>query len=307
MSRNVCNLTEVNAAVCSTPEEFFNAVRSAAVIGTLQASYTDFVGVQKYWKEVSEREALLGVSITGQSEAQSLLTDDLLRRGANLSVDVNKEWSKRIGINRAARITTVKPSGTASSWLGTTAGVHAGHELHYLRRVRLDKDTPLGHALIRNYEEFVVDDPFSETNLIISIPVRMREDTLLRKQETSLQLLERVKRVYQNWILPGHIRGDNTHNVSLTVSYLPGDKSAIKKWMLENRDYYHGIALAPYDTGDYQYTPYSPEIHPEVFDILKRRFNKITEKFDFDVIKERTDHTDVQAEAACTSGSCDLR
>lgn len=110
-----CNLTEINAQACSTQEQFLNAVKSATIIGTLQASYTNFNYLQPAWRKNAEEDALLGVSITGQAANWKLLSDDVLNDGAELAIEVNKDWAEKIGINPAARITTTKPSGSTSS------------------------------------------------------------------------------------------------------------------------------------------------------------------------------------------------
>jgi ribonucleoside-diphosphate reductase alpha chain len=305
-SRGVCNLTEVNVAKCFSREQFFKAIESATIIGTLQATYTDFKYVQAEWKKNAEEEALLGVSITGQAENIAILTEENLREGARIAVETNKIWAKKLGINPAKRITTTKPSGTTSSWLGTTAGIHAGHEIRYLRRVRLARETSLGKALLKNFGEFCIDDPTSSSDMIISVPVRMYDNVLLRSQETALQCLERMKKLYTNWIVPGHIEGPNTHNISLTINYREHEKESIKEWMINNKDFYYGISLIPFDGGDYSYLPYSQAIHPEVFEILEKGFNKCASEFDFNSIREKKDHTDFKAEAACAGGACTL-
>ena len=300
----VCNLTEVNASTCLSKEDWLKAVETATIIGTLQASYTNFSYIQPEWKKNAEQESLLGVSITGQAENIAILTPENLQEGAKLAVEINKKWAEKIGINPAKRITCVKPSGTASSWLGTTAGIHAGHAIKYLRRVRLDKESKLGKALQRYFPNFIVPDTFKEGDIIIQIPISMYETTLLRTQETSIQLLERMKNVYDNWILPGHVEGDNTHNVSLTVSYHEHEKNNIKEWMIENRESYIGISLIPFDGGDYAYLPYSQPPHPEVFDILEKSFKQCEKNFKFENIKEKKDMTEHKNEAACAGGAC---
>jgi len=303
-NRGVCNLTEVNAAQCFSVDEFLLACRVAAILGTLQASFTDFKYVHSDWKKNAEEEALLGISITGQAENQQLLTAETLQAGAAVAVATNKEWAAKLDINPALRVTTTKPSGTSSSWFGTTPGVHAGHELRYLRRVRLEKTSALARTLSRKFHAFVLDDPYSAEDIIMQIPIRMYDTTLLRSQETAVQCLERVKTLYHNWIVPGHLSGPNTHNISLTINYHRHEEEAIKQWMLANRDSYYGISLIPYEGGDYPYLPYSAAPHPEVFDILEKTFNVLDADFDFDKIKEVHDFTDLAGEAACGGGAC---
>jgi ribonucleoside-triphosphate reductase (thioredoxin) len=305
-NRGVCNLTEINAAMCFSREDWMLAVEAATIIGTLQASYTDFSYVHEDWKRNADAEALLGVSITGQAENQQILTVENLRDGAKFAVGVNQLWAQKLGINPAKRITTTKPSGTSSSWLGTTAGIHAGHATRYLRRVRMDKFSHLAKALMKRFPAFVVDDPFNQEDIVMQIPVEMYDTCLLRSQETAVQCLERMKRIYDHWIVPGHVDGDNTHNVSLTINYHEHEKEAIKQWMIANRDSYYGISLIPYDGGDYKYLPYSQPPHPEVFEILKKSFNAASENFNFSEIKEKKDNTNFKGEAACAGGACTL-
>lgn len=305
-SMGVCNLTEINAAQCFSKEDWLKAVVSATIIGTLQATYTDFKYVQPEWKKNADDEALLGVSITGQAEAQAILTAENLAEGAKTAVEVNKLWAAKLGIKPARRITTTKPSGTSSSWLGTTAGVHAGHEIRYIRRVRMDKVSALGKVLSKRFPAFVVEDPFNSNDMIMQVPIKLYDTTLLRSQETAVQCLERVKGLYDNWIMPGHVEGPNTHNISLTINYHEHEKEAIKRWMLDNRDSYYGISLIPYDGGDYKYLPYSQPPHPEVFEILDKAFALIAEDFRFEDIKERKDNTDFKGEVACAGGACSL-
>lgn len=305
-SYGVCNLTEVNVSRCLSKEQFLKAIESATIIGTLQASYTDFKGVQPMWKHNAEADALLGVSLTGQAENIQILTPDNLREGALLSIQVNRDWAKKLRVNPAKRITTTKPSGTASSWLGTTAGVHAGHEIRYLRRVRIDRETALGKALSKHFAEFVANDQHTPSNIIMQVPIKLHDTVLLRNQENALQCLERVKLLNKHWILPGHLEGANTHNTSLTINYHEHEKEAIKDWMLNNKESYYGISLIPYDGGDYAYLPYSRPVEKELFEILEKRFNTIHEAFSFDDILEKKDNTAPQAEAACAGGVCTL-
>jgi ribonucleoside-diphosphate reductase alpha chain len=305
-SYGVCNLTEINAAKCFSREDWLAAVTSATIIGTLQATYTNFSYVQDEWKKNADDEALLGVSITGQAEAQAILTPENLTDGAKIAVEINKLWANKLGINQAKRITTTKPSGTSSSWLGTTAGVHAGHEIRYVRRVRMDRQSALAKALARRFPAFVVEDPFNNNDIIMQVPIKLYDTTLLRSQETAVQCLERVKGLYDNWIKPGHVEGANTHNISLTINYHEHEKDAIRRWMLANRDSYYGISLIPYDGGDYKYLPYSQPPHPEVFEILDKAFSAIAEDFKFEEIKEKKDNTNFKGEVACAGGACSL-
>jgi len=303
-----CNLTEINAEACKTREEFMNAVVSATTIGTLQASYTNFTYLQPAWRKNAEEDALLGVSITGQAANWNLLDEDTLRAGASLSKTVNESIANKIEINPAARITTTKPSGSTSSWWGTTSGIHAAHAPYYLRRIRVDRKDAFGQYLIQTFGEdeansgsFIETDEFSKENIIVTIPMRM-DGAILREQESAIDLMERAKHIYRNWIENGHVRGENTHNVSLTVSYKAEEMEAIKAWMVENSDSWAGISLLPYDGGDYTQTPFEEISEFEYYQWL----HKIPSSVDFSVINYGGTVDERLGEIACAGGACEI-
>jgi ribonucleoside-diphosphate reductase alpha chain len=171
----------------------------------------------------------------------------------------------------------------------------------------MDKFSALAKALAKKFPAFVVDDPFNSNDMIMQVPIKLYDTTLLRSQETAVQCLERVKKLYDNWILPGHVEGVNTHNISLTINYHEHEKEAIKRWMIENKDSYYGISLIPYDGGDYKYLPYSQPPHAEVFEILDKAFSQIAENFSFEEVREKKDNTNFSGEAACAGGACLLQ
>lgn len=260
--RGFCNLTETNVAACRDEEEFLMAIKTAAIIGTLQASYTEFDYIHPDWRKNAEEEALLGVSMTGQAQNWGLLSADLLQAGARAVREENQLWAEMLDIKPAARSTTVKPAGNSSAWLGTTSGIHAAHADFFLRRVRVDRKDNLGSYLIENYGEdepesgsFIERDKFNSENIVVTMPIKMA-GAIKRGEESAVDLLERAKHVYVNWVLPGHLEGENTHNVSLTVSYKPEEQDEIQAWMLANSDYWAGVALLPYDGGGYIQAPF---------------------------------------------------
>lgn len=266
----LCNLTEVNVAACNNVEEFLHAVEQATLIGTLQASYTSFEYLQPKWRETCEREALLGVSLTGQAqkwtELESWLKHPRLRTCVQ---DTNRQIAELIGINPSARITTTKPSGTTSAWLGTTSGIHAAHSNYYIRRVRVDISDPIA-KLVKDCA-FVEPDVFNPENLVVSIPIAS-PDAITRKEESAIDLMERAKYIHTHWISIGHIEGDNTHNVSLTVSYTPEEKEKIIEWLIENNKSWAGISFLPYDGGTYRQAPFE-EITEDCYSLLRRAFD----------------------------------
>lgn len=295
----LCNLTEVNVAACNNKEEFLKAVEAATVIGTLQAGYTDFKYIQDKWKANCEEEALLGVSLTGQAqkwkELEHWLKDDI----GELVKEVNAQVAETIGINPSARITTTKPSGSTSAWLGTTSGIHAAHSEYYIRRVRVDVSDPIV-SLIKD-SSFVEEDLFNKENLVISIPIAS-PDAITRNEESALDLMNRALFIHKNWIKPGHSVGPNTHNVSLTVSYEPEEKEEIVEWLITHQEHWTGISFLPYDGGTYRQAPFE-EISEDAHNLLTKAFDIATlEGANYKgVVDERL------GELACQGNSCEIK
>lgn len=299
--KQMCNLTEVNVAACKTFQELVEAVQAAALLGTLQAARTDFPYISPRWKENCDEEALLGVSLTGLAQKWEWVSHaPTLKYLGHIATAVNSRWAHKLGIKPSNRVTCVKPSGTASAYLGTTSGIHAAHSPHYLRRVRVDSTHPVcRHLLDILGPDFIEVDVFNPDNMVISIPVKM-SDAIIREDESARHLMERAKLVAEYWVAAGHVRGDNTHNVSMTVSFKEEEWDEVVRWMWDNRDYYNGISLLPFDGGSYQQAPFEA--------ITEEEYKKLLKKFpEVDFSKVRyVEHTDDrQGEAACASGACE--
>ena len=294
-----CNLCEVNVSDVETQQELNDRVGAATLIGTLQASYTNFHYLRDVWRRTTEKDALLGVGMTGIGSGRVQQFD--LEATSKLAVETNKYYAIEIGVNPAARITTVKPSGTTSCVLGTSSGVHAWHNDYYVRRIRVGKNEAIYTYLTLHHPELVHDDFFKpETQAVISIPQRAPNDGILR-HETSLELLERVKDIYNRWIVPGHREGNNTHNVSCTVSVREEEWEEVGKWMWQNREYYNGIAVLPYFGGNYKQAPFE-DIDEETFEGM---FIKLKE-VDLSNVVEVIDNTNLTGELACAGASCEI-
>ena len=294
-----CNLCEVNVSDVETQQELNDRVVAATLIGTLQASYTNFHYLRDVWRRTTEKDALLGVGMTGIGSGRVQQFD--LETTSKLAVETNKYYAIEIGVNPAARITTVKPSGTTSCVLGTSSGVHAWHNDYYVRRIRVGKNEAIYTYLTVHHPELVHDDFFKpETQAVISIPQRAPNDGILR-HETSLELLERVKDIYNRWIVPGHREGNNTHNVSCTVSVREEEWEEVGKWMWQNREYYNGIAVLPYFGGNYKQAPFE-DIDEKTFEGM---FIKLKE-VDLSNVVEVIDNTNLTGELACAGSSCEI-
>ena len=302
-SQGLCNLTEINASLCTNEFDFAQAAYYATVLGTFQASLTNFTYVNPRWKKVAEEDALLGVSITGQAQNWQGMQSWDIAEIADMTKLWNNELAKELGINLAARITTTKPSGTTSTVLGTTAGIHGAYAPHYLRRVRIAKDDPMAIYLQQKLpKELVEEDQFQPSLLCIGLPIKM--SGIVASEESCLEQLERAKFVHQNWIKPGHNRGPNTHNVSLTCYYKDGqDNEVLKDWMWENRNSYSGISLLPQDTHTYIQAPYEA-ISEAKYQELESKVLAIN--LDLGEIRYWTDYDSRQEVSGCEGTLCSL-
>mgnify|MGYP003140109389 FL=1 len=295
-----CNLTEVNVSDVETQEELNNRVRAATFIGTLQASYTDFHYLRAAWKRATEKDALVGVSMTGIASGKVLSLDT--GEAASVVKKENARVAKILGINAAARTTCIKPAGTTSLTLGTSSGIHAWHAPYYIRRIRVGKNEAIYQHLQQMHPELVEDEYFRpHDTAVIHIPQRAPEGSILRS-ESALEMLERVKLFSSNWIKKGHRKGQNTHNVSATVTIKEDEWDKVGEWMWENRNFYNGLSVLPHDGGTYVQAPFE--------DCDEQTYNTMLEalqEVDLSSIVEMQDDTDLQGELACAGGSCEIK
>lgn len=294
-----CNLTEINVSDLDTQEEYNKRAKFASFIGTLQASYTDFHYLRDIWKKTTEKEALLGIGMTGIASGNVLKLN--MEEAAKIAVQENERISQLIGINKAARITCVKPSGTTSLVLGTSSGVHAWHAPYYIRRIRVGKNEAIYSYLKENHPELVEDDFFKPNiQAIISIPQKAPEGAITR-EESCFNMLERIKRLNKEWILPGHRRGGNTHNVSATVTIKQGEWEQVGEWLFKNKNYFTALSFLPYSDHSYVQAPFE-EITKEKYEELVSHLHKV----DLTKINEEEDKTELQTELACAGGACEI-
>jgi len=299
-----CNLTEVNVSDITSYHDLVERVQDATFIGTLQAGYTDFHYLGHQWREIAERDALLGVSMTGIGSGTVMQYD--INKAAHAAIKENIRVATLIGINPAKRIGCIKPSGTASLVLGSSSGIHAWHNDFYLRRMRINKDEAIYQYLFEKLgTEFIENDSFNPNKTgILRIPIKAPEGSILRT-ETPINLLERVKRFQIDWIRGSHVEGINTHNVSVTVSIKPNEWQEVTQWMWDNKDYYNGISVLDYDGGTYPQMPFS-DITEDEYNRLNNLLEDLTQNFDITTILEEDDNTDLSSESACSGGACTL-
>ena len=294
-----CNLCEVNASDITDQEDLNERVKAAAFIGTLQAGYTSFHYLRDIWRETTEREALIGVSMTGIGSGTVLGYD--MKQAADKVKRENSRVAKLIGVNKSARTTTVKPAGTTSLVLGTSSGIHAWHNDYYVRRIRVGKNESIYNYLKENHPVLVEDEYFRpHDTAVIQVPQKAPEGSILRT-ESPFQLLDRVKRVATEWVKSGHRKGSNTHNVSATVSLKEEDWELAGEWMWTNRKHYNGLSVLPYDGGTYTQAPFE--------DIDKNTYNEMMKtltEVDLSNVVEVEDNTNLSGELACAGGSCEI-
>jgi ribonucleoside-diphosphate reductase alpha chain len=316
-----CNLCEVNVSDVTSQQDLNHRVAAAAFFGTLQAGFTDFHYLRPIWKKTTEKDALVGIGMTGIASMEVFKYN--LTEAANEAELTNIEVCQTIGINRAARITCVKPSGTTSCVLGTASGIHAWHNDYYIRRMQMSKSEDLYKYLNQNHPNLVKDHLLIPNSAVVEIPIKAPEGSVIRT-ETAIDTLERVKKVSMDWIKPGHIHGDNTHNVSATVSinknsiyHLTPERTFVKvanspvktfdewqvvgEWMWNNKQYYNGLSVLPFDGGSYSQAPFE--------DINEAQYNELVGQLtsiDLTQVIEDDDTTSLVDELACQNGSCEI-
>lgn len=299
-SNQFCNLTTSNLTNIKSEKDFLNRVYAASLIGTIQASYTDFDYLRPSWKNTTEAEALLGVSFTGIADnVGGIVTPELLQKGAKLVLEVNEKYAKKIGINLSARTTAIKPEGSSSCVLGSSSGVHARHADYYLRRIRMNADDSLAVYLKSVIPDLIEIDKFSSSGIVVTIPQESPQGSITRHQETAGTLLKRALMYRKNWIEPGHRSGDNNHNVSVTISVKDDEWDSLKVSLWDSRDSYSGISLLPFDGGSYQQAPFE-DCTKEKYEELSGLVNEI----DLRLVREETDTTTRIETLACAGGNC---
>lgn len=296
----MCNLTEINAGAITDQTSFNELASAAAFLGTLQAGYTDFHYLQPKWKQACEKEALLGVSMTGI--ASGTLYGLREQEAAQHAIDTNVALAKSMGINPAARVTTVKPAGTTSLVLGTSSGIHAWHAPFYIRRMRAGLNEALAQYMMRVAPGLVEKDVTNDSQVVLSFPQKAPEGAIMR-DEPMMTLLERVKHISDEWVAFGHISGDNRHNVSCTISVKDDEWDELTQWMWDNQECYSGISVMPY----YGSTSY-PQMPFE--DITQEKYEAmlpLLQGIDINqVFEDNGNAVDLKAELACAGGVCEL-
>jgi ribonucleoside-diphosphate reductase alpha chain len=298
-SNQFCNLSEVVVRENDTLEQLKKKTRIATIIGSLQSTLTDFRYLRVRWKRNTEEEALLGVSMTGIMDhwLLSKTGPDLekwLTEMRDVSIETNKEWSEKLGVNQSVAITCVKPSGTVSQLVDSASGIHPRFSKHYIRRVRSDKKDPL--ALYMEQAGFPVEnDVMSESSVVFSFPVKAPESSTTVNQVGAMQQLELWK-AYQNFWCE--------HKPSITIYYTDDEFLDVAQWIWKNFDMCSGVSLLPYSDHVYQQAPYE-NINKEKYEELLEAMPKNINWADLGNF-ETEDNTIGSQELACVGGACEI-
>ena len=298
-NKQFCNLTEVVVRADDNWSTLSDKVELATILGTFQATLTNFRYLTKAWKTNTEEEALLGVSLTGIMDNKLLSTSALLATNLetlkNRAVAMNEGWSANLGIKQSVAVTCVKPSGTVSQLVDSASGIHTRHSDYYIRTVRADKKDPIAQLMVDQgvYHEDDITKP--EHTLVFYFPIKSPKGSLTRKDLTALEHLE-IWKTYQNhWC---------EHKPSATISIKEHEWLDVGSWVWNNFDDISGVSFLPYADHSYQQAPYQ-EITAKEY---KEWQKKTTSNIDWDLIKEyeKEDMTENTKELACTAGACEI-
>jgi ribonucleoside-diphosphate reductase alpha chain len=307
-----CNLTSINGAKIHSVKEFRDAAKAASIIGTLQAGYTNFHYLSNTSRELTEEEALLGVSITGiMDNPKVLLNAKNQKECAQIAVETNQDWAKKLGINPAARVTCIKPEGTSSLVLGSASGIHPHHSRKYLRRIQCNKIDNV-YQYFRLFNDKHCEESVwsaNKTDDVVTFPIEITNGALTKKDLDAFKHLEYIKTTQQNWVLPGttkHNKKKTTHSVSCTVLIKEGQWDEVATYLYENRDYFAAVSLLA-STGDkdFEQAPMEDMI-TEKDEKLFDRLSKSLSPVDYTVLEETTDETNFQQVLACAGGNCEI-
>lgn len=306
----MCNLTTINGAITTNEELFFDACLHASVIGTLQAAYTKMPYLGPVSRFLNERDALLGVSICGMMDNPEVLFNPaVLERGAKLIRVANRLVADLLGIRPAARLTCVKPEGTASLLLGAGSGIHPHHARRYFRRVQANRKDPV-YNFFRSVNPHMTEPSVynPDADDVITFPVEAPKEAILRDELSALDFLEFVKLVQTHWVQTGTADESRSpglhHNVSNTCTVSPDEWEQVADFIWNNREFFTGISLLAHD-GDKRYAQAPREAITTEEDIVK--WNKLKyQPVDYTKLLEKTDETKLKEAVACAGGACDI-
>lgn len=310
-----CNLSEIVARPEDTLETLIKKVRLATILGTLQSSLTDFRYLRKIWKDNTEEEALLGVSITGimdnlmlsgrgERDAfychefcgnEDITLAEVLEQLKQVAIDTNKEWAKKLGVNQSTAITCVKPSGTVSKLVDSASGIHARYAPYYISRVRGDVKDPLVKLMQAEGFPWEPDVMSPDSVVVFSFPQKSPEDSIFTKDINAIDQLKLWEIYQDHWC---------EHKPSVTISYTDNDFLEAGQWVYNKLDKISGISFLPYSGHTYRQAPYEEISEKEYY----RLNSQMPVAANWDRLNEfeKEDETKGTQELACSAGSCEL-
>ncbi len=297
-SKQFCNLSEVVCRPDDTEETLMDKVRIATILGTYQASLTNFPYLSKEWKKNCEEEALLGVSLTGQWDSKVVLQKNTLRKLKEIAIETNRKYAHRFGINPSTCITTAKPSGNGSQLFNSSSGMHPRHSKYYIRRIRIERHNPLFMMLKDMGAPFAPEVGTTEENattFVLEFPVKAPNASERFKDDLSaMDMLEHWKKVKENY---------TEHNPSTTISVGEDEWLKVGNWVYENWDMVGGLSFLPRSDFVYKLAPYET-ISKDEYEARAKEFPEID--FSKLVLYEYDDTTTGSKELACTAGTCEI-
>lgn len=296
-SKQFCNLSEIVARSDDTEATLLRKIRLATILGTYQASLTNFTYLSKEWKEHCEKERLLGVSVTGQWDSPVVRKPEVMRKLKNEAIKINKEYAKRFGINESTCITAVKPSGTLSQTVDCSSGMHPRYSKYYIRRVRISTTDALFKMLkdqgVPHYPE-VGQTMENATTFVLEFPVKAPSGSIFKDDQTAIEQLEYWKMVKENF---------TEHNPSITISVGNDEWIEVANWVYRNWDIVGGLSFLPREDHIYQLAPYEA-IDEKRYKELAKRFEHID--YSKIITYEKQNETDLKKELACVGGVCEV-
>lgn len=296
-SKQFCNLSEIVARTEDSEESLLRKIRVAVILGTYQATLTNFPYLSKEWNKNCEQERLLGISITGQWDCLAIRRKDVLQKIKDEAVKINKQYAKKLGINQAACVTCVKPSGTLSQMVDCASGMHPRHAEYYIRRVRIASSDPMFRMLkdqgVPFYPE-VGQSVETANTFVLEFPVKAPAGSIFKNDISASEQLEHWKLVKENY---------TEHNPSVTISVGEEEWVEVANWLYKNWELVGGLSFLPRDNHIYQLAPYE-QINKEKYDELAKRIGLLD--FSKIVIYENEDMTENKKELACVGNVCEL-
>jgi ribonucleoside-triphosphate reductase (thioredoxin) len=291
-----CNLTEIVVRASDDLESLKRKARVAAILGTIQSTFTDFRYLRKIWRDQCEEERLLGVSLTGICDNLAVLSDENMAIIRDVVIETNRQWAMRLGINPSTATTCVKPSGTVSQLVDSASGLHTRHSDFYLRTIRADNKDPLTEFLKASgvYSEVDVMSPHNTT--VFYFAIKSPDNAVTRDKQTAIEALELWAKLQEHWC---------EHKPSATISVREDEWMDVGAWVYRHFDTLSGVSFLPHDGGSYKQAPYQ--------EVTEEQYNEWLIKhpaptFDWNDLRnfEKEDHTTASQELACTGGVCEV-